>query len=1386
MKNILNFKNLIAIALMLLTAVMPVSGQSPLYSGVLVSDAGSGNSLGQANTSRNVAVDAQGNIGVVYVGSQGLRFAKSTNRGQSFQSSVKLSDVTSGDCEVNVADNGNIYVVYSNGSQISLFTSLDGGATFSAPNVIGSGGVPHVASYGSNVYVVPQPGSPIYRNANNGVGSFSSVNVGGWVFSDIRVDKANGDVYMIADNPTLFMYRSTNSGASFTNVSISGSVFYSSYTITTGPLGKYIYVSGSGTDGYRIDFSNGSSTHFNFGNNVNAQGRTLESDEFGNFVDGYASGSSTMSFKVSNNQGNSFGSAIDINNAVTHNIARNAATQDIVVVYQGTDGKIYLNVYPGLLIGLTVSNVAQSFCPGSTGTITYKASGGTFNSGNQFIAQLSDANRSFASPTVIGSVTSTATTGTINITIPNSITSGSNYRIRVVSTNNASNGADNGFDIPVNPTPAASINASGPLSFCSSSNVTLTALGAPPGSTYLWSNGGTTQAVTVNQSGNYSVKVTNACGVSATSSSVSVNVTQGPDPTISASGPLSFCAGGSVTINVASVSGYSYQWKKDGNNISGANGTSITVDASGVYSVFISAPGGCSDNSSVTVNVSQAPAVTLTASASTINYGDAVTLSASVSSTKTYFVSAADLVNAGFDCGSGSRYGSSNPGFKWNDIGSGGVTNVQIRFNVGVECHNGAQHTSAINSFAGPTYNQTSQWCDCTPPSGDHIVTLNFSNPSGYAVGGENTFAITNSNTALGFFPTSTLSGYYAEIVVTYGSGGTVDYDWTPGNLTTSSITVSPTSTTTYSLTAKNAIGCATTVTKTITVIPPPIFFTLSKTNTTCPNGNDGTVTVNVSGGTSAVQYSLDGGTYVNSNVFTGLTAGTYSVKVKDGALVLDAQDISVSSNADNAAPEVHTQDITLYLDATGSASTDAASVNNGSTDQCGIASYSLSKTNFDCSNMGTNSVSLSVTDVNNNTGTGSATVYVRDSIKPTVVTRNLTVYLDASGAASITADSIDNGSFDNCSIGSRTLSKSSFDCSNTGVNTVTMTVTDANGNMSSATAEVTVIDLIKPTVVTQNVSVNISGGAASITAAMVNNGSSDNCAIASMSVSPSSFTCTNIGNNTVTLTVTDASGNVKTGTATVTVIGTKPTCSISVTPSNNIYTGGDVKHLYLGYGPQSLTLTASGNGGSTFSYSWSGSYLTNGSTASATFTPTAGGNYTLTCTVTNNMGCQNNCSVNICVSDIRVSGNNNVYLCHVPPGNSNNPQTLSISVNGVPAHLSNHTGDKLGSCGLTCGNNKTAAIVPEIFTEEDENGIVELYVSPNPFTGTFSLNYLSYSNETATVSIFDMTGKLVSSSSVSGYENHITLGSELAPGVYNVSFTQGNVHKVMKVSKAL
>ncbi|WP_439883452.1 HYR domain-containing protein [Pontibacter sp. MBLB2868] len=289
---------------------------------------------------------------------------------------------------------------------------------------------------------------------------------------------------------------------------------------------------------------------------------------------------------------------------------------------------------------------------------------------------------------------------------------------------------------------------------------------------------------------------------------------------------------------------------------------------------------------------------------------------------------------------------------------------------------------------------------------------------------------------------------------------------------------------------------------------------------------------------------------------------------------VTDASGNRQSSTAtvtveDKTAPVAKARDITVQLNASGNAVVTAADIDNGSTDACGIASLALDKTNFDCSNVGTNLVTLTVTDNNGNTSTATATVTVEDTTVPVAVVQNITVSLSAAGTVTITPDQVNNGSSDACGLKQMALDKVSLDCSNIGDNTVTLTVTDNNGNSASATATVTVIDNTAPVAAAKNITIALDAmGNATITAADINNGSSDACGIRSIALDKTSFTCSNVGANPVTLTVTDNNGNVSTATAIVTVedktaptaiakyitvnLGANGTVSISTSDVNN------------------------------------------------------------------------------------------------------------------------------------------------------------------------------------------------------------------------------------------
>ena len=245
----------------------------------------------------------------------------------------------------------------------------------------------------------------------------------------------------------------------------------------------------------------------------------------------------------------------------------------------------------------------------------------------------------------------------------------------------------------------------------------------------------------------------------------------------------------------------------------------------------------------------------------------------------------------------------------------------------------------------------------------------------------------------------------------------------------------------------------------------------------------------------------------------------------------------SIVTVEDNVAPIAMCQAITVQLDATGNATITASDIDNGSNDACGIAATTIDISSFDCSNIGPNTVTLTVTDVNGNVSTCTSIVTIEDNVAPAIVCQNITVQLDATGNATIIAADIDGGSTDACGIATITASQTSFDCSNVGTNTVTLTVTDVNGNISTCDASVTIEDNIAPTAICQAITIQLDAtGNAMITVSDIDNGSNDACGIASTTLDMSAFDCSNVGPNTVTLTVTDVNGNVSTCTSTVTV----------------------------------------------------------------------------------------------------------------------------------------------------------------------------------------------------------------------------------------------------------
>jgi low-density lipoprotein receptor class B/Ig-like domain-containing protein len=179
-----------------------------------------------------------------------------------------------------------------------------------------------------------------------------------------------------------------------------------------------------------------------------------------------------------------------------------------------------------------------------------------------------------------------------------------------------------------------------------------------------------------------------------------------------------------------------------------------------------------------------------------------------------------------------------------------------------------------------------------------------------------------------------------------------------------------PTATATTTVSVKPVSIAPTSITKSSDYICPPTLVTLT------PVG--GTKGV----GASYKWYSESG--CVNL-LHTGDTYGvtpavttSYWVRLEGGDCGVVTATATTTVNMETNVPTVSTQNIMIPLDGSGHASILPSQVDNGSSDDCGIASVSVSPSSFDCGDVGPNSVTLTVTDVNGNSNTGAATVTVQ------------------------------------------------------------------------------------------------------------------------------------------------------------------------------------------------------------------------------------------------------------------------------------------------------------------------------------------------------------------------------------------------------------------------
>ncbi|HOZ30630.1 MAG TPA: T9SS type A sorting domain-containing protein, partial [Bacteroidales bacterium] len=142
--------------------------------------------------------------------------------------------------------------------------------------------------------------------------------------------------------------------------------------------------------------------------------------------------------------------------------------------------------------------------------------------------------------------------------------------------------------------------------------------------------------------------------------------------------------------------------------------------------------------------------------------------------------------------------------------------------------------------------------------------------------------------------------------------------------------------------------------------------------------------------------------------------------------------------------------------------------------------------------------------------------------------------------------------------------------------------------------------------------------------------------------------------------------------------------------------------------------------------------------------------------------GCTDSYFLTIDVPVVTCGNDKKILICHIPPGNPENPQTICISPEALPTHLAH--GDCVGSCiyikKIDIANN------------EKHNNVItdEIFVAyPNPFNTNTVVSFTVHQETLTKLQVFDYTGRVVST-----IFNDITVADKL----YKVEFNSQNLQQ--------
>ena len=442
------------------------------------------------------------------------------------------------------------------------------------------------------------------------------------------------------------------------------------------------------------------------------------------------------------------------------------------------------------------------------------------------------------------------------------------------------------LSLTVNPLPLVTASNS-PTIICLGGSSTLTALG---GLSYTWSPGGlTTSTISVSPVATtiYTVTGSNATGCIGTST-VSVNIST---PTVTAvSSPTAICAGSSATLTGSGAS--TYTW-----NPGAITGTSVVVTptATTIYTVVGTTTVGCTASTTVNLIVNPNPTVTAVSSPTAICAGSSATLTGggatsytwnpgaltgstvSVSPAATTIYTVTGLTGSCSKTSTVSLLVNTNPTITTTAsptiICLGGSSTLTALGGLSYTWSPGGLTTSTISVSPVATTIYTVTGSNATGCIGTSTVSVNISTPTVTAVSS----------------PTAICAGSSATLT---GSGAST-YTWNPGAITGTSVVVTPTATTIYTVVGTTTVGCTASTTVNLIVNPNPTVTAVSSPTAICA-GSSATLT-----GGGATSYTWNPGALTGSTVSVNPSATTvYTVTgFAGGCSNSTTVSITVSSN---------------------------------------------------------------------------------------------------------------------------------------------------------------------------------------------------------------------------------------------------------------------------------------------------------------------------------------------------------------------------------------------------------------------------------------------------------------------------------------------------------